>query len=188
MKEGVYYVSQPLSYIFNMSFQLGVFPRSMKIARVSPVCKKGTRTDPGNYRPISVLPILSKVFEKLVNIRLGKFLGKYDLLYKHQYGFREKHSTKLSLISLINQLIQFQDEGRVTVGVFVDFAKAFDTINHNILLGKLENYGVRGTQLNWFHDYLSDRRQFVHHNGSTSPMSLIKCGVPQGSVLGPTLF
>ena len=186
--DSAYFVSHPLSYIFNLSFQSGYFPNSMKIARVSPLYKKGSKTDPGNYRPISVLPIVSKVFEKLVNMRLLKFLEKYDLLFKHQYGFREKHSTKLSLISLVNQLVQLQDDGRVTVGIFVDFAKAFDTINHDILLAKLQNYGIRGLQLNWFRDYLTNRCQFVQHNGSKSPLASIICGVPQGSVLGPTLF
>lgn len=186
--DGACHISQPLAYIFNLSLQSGLFPNSMKIAKVSPVYKKGSKFDPGNYRPISVLPILSKVFEKLVNSRLMKYLNRNDLLFKHQYGFREKHSTKLSLINLANHLIKYQDKGQVTVGVFIDFAKAFDTINHDILLHKLKNYGIRGIQLDWFRDYLCNRLQFVHHNGSSSSLASIVCGVPQGSVLGPTLF
>ena len=182
------YISHPLSYIFNLSLQLGIFPDSMKIAKVSPVYKKGDREQPGNYRPISVLPVLSKIFEKLVNGRLIKFLDTYEILYKHQYGFRDNHSTKLAVINLINQLVHYQDEGRVTVGVFIDFAKAFDTINHSILLSKMENYGIRGLPLNWLRNYLCDRVQYVQHNNATSSFQLSSCGVPQGSVLGPTLF
>ena len=110
------YISHPLSYIFNLSLQLGIFPDSMKIAKVSPVYKKkGDREQPGNYRPISVLPVLSKIFEKLVNGRLIKFLDTYEILYKHQYGFRDNHSTKLAVINLINQLVHYHDEGRVKI-------------------------------------------------------------------------
>ena len=182
------YISNPLSYIFNLSLQLGQFPDLLKVAKVSPVYKKGDREQPGNYRPISVLPVLSKIFEKLVNNRLIEYLEKNNILYKHQYGFREGRSTKLAVTNLINQLVHYQDEGRVTVGVFIDFAKAFDTINHSILLSKMENYGVSGLQLNWFRNYLCNRVQYVQHNGATSSFKLSSCGVPQGSVLGPTLF
>ena len=182
------YISNPLSYIFNLSLQLGQFPDPLKVAKVSPVYKKGDREQPGNYRPISVLPVLSKIFEKLVNNRLIEHLEKNDILYKHQYGFREGRSTKLAVTNLINQLVHYQDEGRVTVGVFIDFAKAFDTINHSILLSKMENYGITGLPLDWFRNYLCNRVQYVQHNGATSSFKLSSCGVPQGSVLGPTLF
>ena len=108
----LHHISQPLVYIFNLSLQSGLCPDSMKIAKVSPVYKKGSKLDPGNYRPISVLPILSKVFEKLINNRLMKYLNKNDLLFKHQYGFKEKHSTKLSLINLANDLINYNIRAR----------------------------------------------------------------------------
>ena len=182
------YISNPLSYIFNLSLQLGQFPDPLKIAKISPVYKKGDRDQPGNYRPISVLPVLSKIFEKLVNNRLIEYLEKHNILYKHQYGFREGHSTKLAVTNLINQLVHYQDEGRVTVGVFIDFAKAFDTINHSILLSKMQNYGINGLPLDWFRNYLCKRVQYVQHNGAISSFKLSSCGVPQGSVLGPTLF
>ena len=114
--------------------QLGQFPDPLKIAKVSPVYKKCDREQPGNYRPISVLPVLSKIFEKLVNNRLIEYLEKHNILHKHQYGFREGHSTKLAVTNLINQLVHYQDEGRVTVGVFIDFkknicAKEYNTFN-----------------------------------------------------------
>ena len=122
--------------------QLGKFPHALKVPKVSPVNTKGDREQPGNYRPILVLPVLSKFFEILVNNRLIEYLEKNDILYKHQCGFREGHSTKLAVTNLINQLVHYQDEGRVTVGVFIDFARAFDTINHSILLSKMQNYGI----------------------------------------------
>ena len=182
------FVSDPLAFILNLSFSTGIFPNKLKIARVVPIFKKGDKSNPGNYRPISILPVISKLFEKLINKRLVDFLEKYEILYKHQYGFRHGYSTKLSLINLINQITNNTDEGRLTIGVFIDFAKAFDTINHSILLKKLEYYGIRGLALQWFMNYLKDRQQFVCYNDCISSNKLISCGVPQGSVLGPTLF
>ena len=182
------FVSEPLAFILNLSFSTGIFPNKLKIARVVPIFKKGDKNNPGNYRPISILPIISKLFEKLINKSVVDFLEKYEILYEHQYGFRHGYSTKLSLINLINQITDSTDEGRLTIGVFIDFAKAFDTINHTILLKKLEHYGIRGLALQWFRNYLKDRQQFVCYNDSISSNKFISCGVPQGSVLGPTLF
>ena len=130
----------------------GKFPRSMKIAKVTAIFKKGKKDSPGNYRPISVLPLLAKVLEKLVNTKILAFLEKNDILCKHQYGFRKQYSTKLSLTNLINGVVKSIDEGRLTLGVFLDFKKAFDTIDHAILGGKLEGYGIRGQPLKWFKD------------------------------------
>ena len=182
------YVCEPLTHVFNVSFLTGVFPKNMKIAKVIPIYKKGLKCLPGNYRPISILPIISKVFEKIVNARLMKFLNTNKILREHQYGFRNGYSTKLSLINLINELTHFTDEGRITVGIFIDFAKAFDTIDHTVLQNKLNHYGIRGLPLNWFKNYLDNRYQYVCYDGMESQRKEITCGVPQGSVLGPTLF
>ena len=148
----------------NLSFSTGIFPDKLKMARVVPIFKKGDKSIPGNYRPISILPIISKLFEKLVNNRIVNFLERNEILYNHQYGFRHGYNTKLSLINLINQITKYTDEGRITVGVFIDFAKAFDTINHTILLKKLEHYGIRGIALEWFRNYLKNRQQFVQYD------------------------
>ena len=128
------FVSEPLAFIMNLSFSTGIFPDKLKMARVVPIFKKGDKSIPENYRPISILPIISKLFEKLVNNRIVNFLERNEILYNHQYGFRHGYNTKLSLINLIKQITKYTDEERITVGVFIDFAKAFDTINHTILL------------------------------------------------------
>ena len=188
LKDAAEVIAKPLSYIYNQSLLNGVFPEAMKVAKVTPIFKKGDRNVPGNYRPISVLPLLAKIFEKLVNKRLLDYFERNDVLYKHQYGFRKHYSTKLSLINLVNDVLKSLDKGSVTLGVFLDFQKAFDTIDHAILAGKLEHYGIRGLPLQWFKDYLCNRFQFVNYDGHSSLKQIITCGVPQGSVLGPTLF
>ena len=183
------YICEPLTHICNLSITTGIFPKDLKIARVIPIYKKGIKTSPGNYRPISILPVISKVFEKkLVNARLMKFIESNHILSEHQYGFRHGYSTKLSLINLTNQITKLTDEGRVTDGIFIDFAKAFDTIDHTILLNKMCHYGVRGQPLDWFKSYLNNIYQFVCYDGMKSTLKEIICGVPQGSVLGPTLI
>ena len=120
--------------------------------------------------------------------RLYSFLEKYDILHSLQFGFRAKHSTLHALISLTESVKQTIDESMFGCGVFIDLQKAFDTVNHPILLQKLQHYGVRGTALNWFSSYLTDRKQYVSVNGHTSDHLKMSCGVPQRSVLGPSLF
>ena len=166
----------------------GGAPHMGKVSEITPVYKKGAKDSLGNYRPISVLPLLAKVFEKLINKQLLHYFETNNLFYDEQYGFRKKYSTKLSLASLANDMSKSLDEGKITLGVFIDFRKAFDTINHNILCKKLEYYGVKGLHLQWIRNYLSDRTQFVTYDGKLSCKKDVTCGVPQGSVLGPTLF
>ena len=188
IKDAAPFIFAPLTYIFNLSLEVGIFPDALKIARVTPLFKKGPKNDPGNYRPISVLPVIAKIFEKLVNGRLMDFLEANNILYRHQYGFRKRYSTKLSLINLVNTLLQSIDKGEMTLGIFIDFKKAFDTINHSILSDKLEYYGIRGIVLKWFQNYLSNRLHVLCYKDEVSSSRRITCGVPQGSVLGPTLF
>ena len=137
----------PITHLVNLSVTTGIFPDELKIARVIPVFKSEDALLFSNYRPVSVLPVLSKIFERIMYDRLLKYLNKYDLLYKYQFGFRNKHSPNLALIFLIDKISTAIDEGKYVIGLFLDFKKAFDTVNHAILLQKLEYYGIKDTSL-----------------------------------------
>ena len=142
-----------------------------------------------NYRPVSVLCVVSKIFEKIMYNRVTTFLEMFKILHGNQYRFRKKSSTNVALLTFIDKVIQAIENGEYVIGVFLDFSKAFDTVDHKILLDKLDHYGIRGiSALSWFRSYSSHRFQYVTYNGSQSSQQLIKCGVPQGSILGPLLF
>ena len=188
VKASIVNIAEPISRLINSSFTTGIFPDSLKIAKVCPIYKSGEKGSFSNYRPISILPSFSKIFEKAVSIRLMSFLQSNDILMSNQYGFRKNHSSYMAIIDMYDKISKAIDEGQYAVGVFVDLSKAFDTLDHNILLAKLEYYGVRGICLEWFTNYLYNRKQYVYLNGASSVMSQIVCGVPQGSVLGPLLF
>ena len=188
IKASILCILKPLTSIFNLSLQEGIFPDRLKLAKVSPVFKCDDRSLVNNYRPISVLPVFSKILEKIVHTRLFGYLNKHNLLTDKQFGFREKHSTYMALINLVDKISTELDKNNSTVGIFIDLSKAFDTINHEILLNKLSYYGVRGNALKWFKSYLTDRSQFVQIKDAKSDVLNIKCGVPQGSILGPLLF
>ena len=182
------YIAQPLSYICNLSLKEGIFPEELKIANVIPLFKKDNAMVFNNYRPVSLLCTLSKVFERIMYNRLINFLNENKILFEYQFGFRKNHSTQLALTFLMDKLINSIENGDHVIGVYLDFSKAFDTVDHNILLNKLNHYGIRGAALNWFQSYLLNRKQFVTYNGSKSCTKELKCGVPQGSILGPLLF
>ena len=140
-------ISVPLSTLTNLSFNTGIFPSSLKLALVMPIIKKGDQQDCNNYRPISVLSNISKLIEKLLYNRLYKFLNQNKCLYNNQFGFRNHQSTNHALVSITEKIRNALDDGKYACGVFLDFQKEFDTVNHKILLSKLENCGIKGTLL-----------------------------------------
>ncbi len=182
------HISSPLYQIINESFSSGIFPEKLQHAKVIPLFKKGCPMTVSNYRPISLLSVFSKISEKLMYKRLYNFLEIHKILYNLQFGFRASHSVNHALISLTESIKNTLDNKRFGCGIFLDLQKAFDTVNHQILLKKLEHYGIRGTALAWFSSYLSNRKQYVSVNGHNSGHLNVTCGVPQGSVLGPLLF
>ena len=173
---------------FNFCIQEGKYPKILKLARVVPVFKAGSKVDVKNYRPISNLSVFNKIFEKLTHLRICSFIDKYNLLSKFQFGFRKNNSTTLAIFHFISDLMLTFNKKKCTIALFLDLSRAFDTINKEILLHKLYHYGFRGTSLNFINSYLTERSQYVDINGLTSNPENISVGVPQGSVLGPLLF
>ena len=181
-------IKNQLLDICNKSFEQGIFPDEMKTARVIPIFKSGNKTDFNNYRPISLLSQFSKILEKLFTTRLDSFLAKNDVLYRSQYGFQKNRSTSTAVIELLEEISNNIEQKNVTAGIFIDLKKAFDTVNHDILISKLEHYGLRGVAKSWIESYLRNRKQYVVIDGTESDKQTVHCGVPQGSVLGPKLF
>ena len=182
-------IAYPLSRLINLSFSEGIYFENLKISKILPFFKnKGNILECENYRPISLLSNINKVVEKLMHVRLYKFLSHNSCIYINQFGFRTNHSTNHALISLTEGIRSALDKGEIVCGVFIDLQKAFDTVDHNILLSKLNHYGIRGVTHDWFTSYLRNRKQFVSIKDKASNELEMEYGVPQGSVLGPLLF
>ena len=159
-----------------------------KTAKVLPLFKSGEKSEVSNYRPVSILPQLSKILEKLFEIRLRKYIDDNGFLFNGQYGFRKSHSTNLALNEMINMIVDALDKKMYSVGVFIDLKKAFDTVDHTLLIKKFSYYGIRGIASKFLKSYLSNRNQYVKYKDYESNKQEIVCGVPQGSILGPLLF
>ena len=181
-------ISKPLAHITNLSFQTGIFPSDLKKAKVIPIYKCKDKSNFCNYRPISLLPTFSKIIERLVYNRLYKYIQINKILDPVQYGFQSKLSTEHAIIELQNRIIKNLAENKHCIGIFIDLSKAFDTLDHTIMLNKLYKYGIRGLAHSWFSSYLHNREQFTDYLSSKSSIENVSCGVPQGSILGPLLF
>jgi len=198
VKQCLRYFIKPLVHVYNISLQTGIFPDMMKKAKIKPLFKNGDRQDIKNYRPISILPVFSKPLEKLMHSRLLLFLKKHNILTSEQHGFMESKSTETASHSFIQNVQEALDKQQHVVGIFLDISKAYDVINHNRLLDKLDSYGIRGLGKKWFQSYLTNRTQFVeitqrekgkhiqYRFQSSTKTTLY--GIPQGSILGPLLF
>ena len=172
----------------NLSILYGCFPSELKLAKVVPIFKADCPSVYTNYRPVSVLSCFSKLLETLMFDRLISFIIQHDLLYKYQFGFRKAHSTILAIITLTDMVSKALENGDHVIGVFLDFSKAFDTVDHDILFKKLNHLGIRGVAHDCLRDYLDNRYQYVIYDKAKSAKKKVICGVPQGSVLGPLLF
>lgn len=188
LKSAVNYITEPLSFLINRSFQEGIFPRILKIAKVLPLFKKGQTTEMNNYRPISILSNISKIIEKIMHGRMVSFAAKYGIFQANQHGFREGRSTQTAIYNFLSNLYENVNNNKKNFGIFLDLSKAFDLVDHDMLIDKLYKYGFRGMVGDWLRSYLSERKQLTVVNTYQSNMLKISCGVPQGSVLGPMLF
>ena len=188
IKDNAHLIAQPLATLFNQSIMLGKFPSTLKIARITPIFKKGSKTDMNNYRPISILNVFSKIFEKQMKVFLMAHITKNNVLFRDQYGFQAGKSTIDAHIKFSTHVHNQLNQSNCVLSIFVDFSKAFDTVPHDLLLNKLAFYGIVGKANDWFRDYLADRSHVTSIDDQKSDPARVRLGVPQGSVLGPVLF
>lgn len=181
-------IAPVLCYYINNAFQYGIFPSTCKIAKVVPIFKSGKKDQVTNYRPISILTCFSKIFEKLICTRIVSFFNKHSVIHPNQYGFQKQLSTSHAVIDVVSKCHDQMNDGNYTGLVLLDFQKAFDTVSHDILVQKLDHYGIRGTPNQLLASFLADRKQYISLLNDKSQMGHISYGVPQGSNLGPLLF
>ena len=183
-----YVFAKPLTLIINQILSNGIFPEQLKVSKIIPLRKANDKMLLTNYRPIALLPFISKIFKYILLEQLTSHFVENKLISSQQYGFCAKHSTELAALNLVGYLTNKLDNGIIPINIYIDLSKAFDTLIHSVLLDKLSHYGVNGVAKKLLQSYLSNRHQVVDFNGSTSDTLEIKTGVPQGSVLGPFLF
>ena len=181
-------ISNTLAEIINLSISTGVYPNKLKMAKIIRIFKTDDDTDPSNYRPISLLSNFNRIFEKLIFKRMEPFIAQHNMLSPSQYGFRKTLSTQHAILDIVSTIQTNMDKRLFSCGVFIDRKKAFDTVDHKILLHKLDHCGFRGVINKWFSSYLQGRTQTTQIDSYISARNDITCGVPQGSVLGPLLF
>ena len=181
-------ISQSLTIIINQMLTTGIFPFAFKLSKVIPLFKKGDSSLLFNYRPISLLPTISKVFERVIHDQMYKYFNQFNLLAEQQYGFRKQHSTEYAAIKLIDHVSKEMEAGKTPTSVYIDLSKAFDTLTFEVLLYKLKYYGVTDTAFDLLKSYLTNRKQYVVFDSCQSEHVEIYTGVPQGSILGPLLF
>ena len=181
-------ITAPLTIIINQMITSGIFPDALKISKVIPLYKKGDELLLSNYRPIALLPSISKIFEKAILTQLTLYLEDNKMIHPHQYGFRKRHSTEYAALHITDYIKYKMDVGKIPVNVYLDLSKAFDTLIHSTLLYKIKHYGIDGLAYKLIKSYLENRKQFVEFNKECSEMKSIENGVPQGSILGPLLF
>ncbi len=188
LKDTIKYINQPFTTVFNASLETGIFPDVWKLARVTPLYKSGQKSNLWNYRQISVLSVLSQLLEKLAHEHLYDFCKENNLFSKIQFFFRKLHSTITSMLNIMETWYQNFDERKLNVSILLDLRKAFDTVDHDILLSKLLKLWVTGKTHCWFTSYLRNRGQFCYVDGQKSSQNNIECNIPQVSCLGPLLF
>ena len=181
-------ISKSITLIINQSLRTGIFPDKLKIAKVIPIFMKDSKKLIKNYRPISVLPVISKIFEMAIHEQLSDYFTTNSLFCKQQYGFMKNASTELAALELIDRLLNQLNARKIPSNLYIDLSKAFDSFSHDILLDKLRYYGVTDGSIQLLKSYLSNQKQYVQIDGVMSSMQYIQTGIPQGSIVGPLLF